>query len=80
MFRLSFDAKEVKGAEEIHRVLDNIHHNAVSGKWNLAENFMDYKYSSARYYELGESRDVEIYHYLDVLNISEFPADNSEGL
>ena len=57
-----------------------IRHNAVSGKWNLAENFMDYTYSSARYCELGEPGDVEVNHYLDVLDISEFPADNSEGL
>ena len=57
-----------------------IHHNPVSGKWNLAGNFMDYTYSSARYYELGEPGDVEVYHYLDVFDFSELASDNSEWL
>jgi hypothetical protein len=54
VFRLSFDAKEVSGDDEIVKVLDYMHHNPVSGKWELVEDFVDYPYSSARYYELGE--------------------------
>ena len=33
--------------------LDYIHFNPVSGKWQLAENDLDYFYSSARFYETG---------------------------
>ena len=33
--------------------LDYIHANPVSGRWNLAKDFCDYKYSTARFYQLG---------------------------
>ncbi len=66
VFRLSFDGKEVVGEEEIYKVLDYIHHNPVSGKWNLADDYLDYEYSSARFYEFGEIGNVEICHYKDV--------------
>ncbi len=79
VFRLSFDAKEVKGKDEIDRILDYMHHNPVSGKWHLVDDFTDFEYSSARYYELGEPRDITISHYLDTPRFSEFPTDNSEG-
>lgn len=67
------------GKEGILRVLDYIHHNPVSGKWNLANDYLSYKYSSARFYELGEAGSVEIHHFRDVIESSEFPAVNSEG-
>ena len=79
VFRLSFDAKEVKGEREFNRILDYIHHNPISGKWNLARDFIDYEHSSARYYESDEHGKVKIYHYRDATESSEFPSDNSEG-
>jgi len=33
--------------------LDYIHANPVKGKWQLADNDLNYKYSSARFYEYG---------------------------
>ena len=33
--------------------IDYIHFNPVSGKWNLATDYLDYYYSSARFYETG---------------------------
>lgn len=33
--------------------LHYIHANPVSGRWNLVDDFCDYKYSTAKYYELG---------------------------
>ena len=77
VFRLSFDAKEVKGDGEINKVLDYIHHNPVSGKWQLESDFLDYQYSSAQYYELGIQREIEVCDYRTVS--SESPADDSEG-
>ena len=79
MFRLSFDAKEVKGKREINKILDYIHYNPVSGKWNLVIDFIEYEHSSAGYYESGEHGKVIINHYLDAMEFSEFPSDNSEG-
>ena len=36
-----------------YQKLDYIHANPVSGRWQLVEDFCDYKYSTARYYHLG---------------------------
>ena len=33
--------------------LNYIHFNPVRGKWNLAKDYLDYYYSSARFYETG---------------------------
>ncbi|MCB0491063.1 MAG: transposase [Cyclobacteriaceae bacterium] len=33
--------------------LDYIHANPVSGRWQLVNDYCDYKYSTAKYYELG---------------------------
>ena len=33
--------------------LEYIHFNPVSGKWNLAGDYLEYHYSSARFYETG---------------------------
>jgi REP element-mobilizing transposase RayT len=35
-----------------YQKLDYIHANPISGKWKLAEDFCDYKYSTAKFYEL----------------------------
>jgi len=77
VFRLSFDAKEVNGDGEIDKVLDYMHHNPVSGKWQLVDDFVDYPHSSARYYELGEQLEIKIYDFRTVG--SESPSDDSEG-
>jgi REP element-mobilizing transposase RayT len=79
VFRLSFDGKEVVGEKDICSVLDYIHNNPVSGKWNLAGDYLKYEYSNARFYEFGEVGTFKIRHFREVLESSEFPADNSEG-
>jgi putative transposase len=33
--------------------VDYIHFNPVSGKWNLAKDYLEYYYSSAVFYETG---------------------------
>lgn len=57
VFRLSFDAKLLDDPAEVHEVLDYIHHNPVSGKWNLVQDFADYPHSSAAFYEESQ-RDI----------------------
>lgn len=37
----------------IYQKLDYIHNNPVTGKWNLSKGILDYKYSSAKFYENG---------------------------
>ena len=51
-FEQSFDAKPVYSLEFLYQKLDYIHHNPVSGKWNLCTEFVDYEHSSAGFYEL----------------------------
>ena len=77
VFRLSFDAKEVVGEESISKVLDYMHHNPVSGKWNLVKDYTRYAYSSAGFYELGKEGLVKIVDYRNVA--SESSTSDSEG-
>ena len=67
VFRLSFDGRKCFTEKMIEQKLDYIHHNPVSGKWNLVEDFTQYPHSSAAFYELGVIGEVEITHYKDLL-------------
>lgn len=62
VFRLSFDARKCFDEKMVAQKMDYIHHNPVSGKWNLVEDFVDYPHSSASYYELSRKNDY-ITHY-----------------
>jgi REP element-mobilizing transposase RayT len=63
-FEKSFDAKPVYNLDFLHQKLDHIHHNPVSGKWNLCCEFVEYLHSSAAFYELGQVHSfVEIADY-----------------
>ncbi len=53
VFRLSFDAKEVAGEDGLNKILDYMHANPVSRKWNLANDYSLYEYSSAGFYIHG---------------------------
>jgi REP element-mobilizing transposase RayT len=65
-FEVSFDAKSVYSLDFLYQKLDYIHHNPVSGKWNLCNEFTDYIHSSAAFYELAQSHAfVNITDYRD---------------
>ncbi|TSD67786.1 hypothetical protein FFF34_010475 [Inquilinus sp. KBS0705] len=49
-FEPSFDAKPVYSLDFLNQKLDYIHHNPVSGKWHLCNEFTDYPHSSAAFY------------------------------
>ncbi|MEP4531918.1 MAG: hypothetical protein ABJ004_02450 [Cyclobacteriaceae bacterium] len=65
VFRLSFDAKKLEG-DAVERVLDYIHHNLVSGIWNLVDDFTDYPYSSAGYYDCEKQSYYTIVYFREV--------------
>ena len=44
---------EIWSREVAKQKLDYIHHNPVSGKWQLAKDYISYHYSSAKFYEFG---------------------------
>jgi hypothetical protein len=57
VFESSFDAKPIYTRDFLHQKLDYIHHNPVSGKWNLCNEFTDYPHSSAAFYIDGKRHD-----------------------
>ncbi len=54
VFEPSFDWKICLLDKFIWQKLDYIHFNPIRGKWNLAENLIDYQHSSAKFYATGE--------------------------
>ena len=66
-FEESFDAKECYSKEFIYQTLNYIHHNPVSGKWQLVNDFIEYEHSSASFYEQGIKKYERILHVNDVL-------------
>ena len=66
VFEDSLDCKELLTEKFIRQKLNYIHKNPVSGKWKLAEHYLDYKYSSARFYDLGESANCRLFNYSDI--------------
>jgi REP element-mobilizing transposase RayT len=66
VFQSSFDSKICESEKFILQKLDYMHHNPVSGKWNLVEDFTDYPHSSAKFYELNEQGIYCVTHYKDI--------------
>ena len=53
VFEESFDAKPVYNQKFLMQKFNYIHHNPVSGKWNLVNDYADYEHSSSSFYESG---------------------------
>ena len=51
VFEESFHAKAIYRQKFLLQKFNYIHHNPVSGKWNLVNDFTDYEHSSASFYE-----------------------------
>ena len=66
VFRALFDAKPCFDQSMVEQKLTYIHANPVSGKWNLVTDFVDYKHSSASFYENGDKSLFEVTHYKDI--------------
>ncbi|OAQ38403.1 hypothetical protein A5893_13305 [Pedobacter psychrophilus] len=67
VFEPSFDAKPIITDFFLYQKLSYIHNNPVSGKWMLAETFLDYEHSSAGFYEKDiVNEKVLLKHYLDM--------------
>ncbi|WP_184548992.1 transposase [Mucilaginibacter sp. FT3.2] len=66
VFEPSFDAKPIFTTAFLYQKIDYIHHNPVSGKWNLCTDFTEYPHSSAAFYYLEKKHEfVEITDYRD---------------
>lgn len=68
VFEESFDAKECFSREFFFEKLNYIHHNPVSKRWSLVNDFADYEYSSASFYEKGIKKYDKLMHINDVIH------------
>lgn len=66
VFEDSFDAKECYSKDFVFQKLDYMHHNPITGKWNLAKDSLSYAHSSAAFYEGGSAA------YKHLVRIEEF--------
>lgn len=57
-------AVEMYSREVIEQKLDYIHVNPVQGKWNLCSDILEYKFSSASFYESGKNDFGFVKHYM----------------
>ena len=53
-------AKNIHSPEFLREKLDYIHNNPVAKKWRLADDRAAYRFSSARFYDLGEAPIVPV--------------------
>jgi len=68
VFETSFDARPIYNPGFFHQKFNYIHHNPVSGKWNLSADFAGYYHSSASFYEAGIQHEcINVCDYRDVL-------------
>jgi hypothetical protein len=66
VFIKSFDAKRCYDRDFLVQKLNYMHANPVSGKWNLVKEYTDYKWSSARYYDMGIQNEFDfLVHFME---------------
>ena len=66
VFISSFDAKPIFSQRFLLQKINYIHMNPVSGKWNLAADFIAYRHSSASFYERQQVQYFKPLHYMDL--------------
>jgi REP element-mobilizing transposase RayT len=66
VFKDSFDAKAIYSDKFLTQKIDYIHHNPVSGIWNLVNDFTNYEHSSASFYESGIIKHFTPLHYKEI--------------
>ena len=62
VFKTSSDIKEIYSVNMLITKLEYMHRNPCQGKWNLADDYATYRYSSAGFYEIEKS-DVLLTDY-----------------
>jgi REP element-mobilizing transposase RayT len=65
----SFDWKICYSNKIICQKLDYMHHNSISGKWQLVKDPADYVHSSAGYYFTGKQGIYAVTHYMALEDI-----------
>ena len=66
VFKDSFDAKAIYSDRFFMQKLNYIHNNPVTGKWNLAKDYVSYEHSSASFYDAAIVKHFEPKHFQDL--------------
>ena len=66
VFEESFDAKECYSREFLRQKLEYMHKNPIAKRWQLVNDFTEYLYSSASFYEKGILRYDKLLHVSEV--------------
>lgn len=66
VFIPSFDCKEIYNLKMLETKLAYIHKNPCSGKWNLADSYDEYQYSSVQYYDKGNMEYSFVTHFKEL--------------
>ena len=69
VWELSFDWKVCLSKEFTWQKLDYIHNNPCVGKWQLADNPIEYLHSSAKYYLTGEQGVYPVTNIMEMLDV-----------
>ena len=69
----SLDCKEVMTEKFVRQKLNYMHKNPVSVIWKLVDHYLDYEYSSARFYNLDEKPKCKLFHYAELISSAESP-------
>jgi hypothetical protein len=79
VFEMSSDIKPCYTNLFLQQKLEYMHHNPISGKWDLAATFIDYFHSSAAFYEPNIRHPyVDIVHYEEIgASVSSPPGDDT---
>lgn len=65
VFKPSFDGRLIYSRQMLLQKLHYMHVNPVRKDWKLADDYLDYVHSSARFYELGEVGKCRIVNFLE---------------
>ena len=70
VFEPSFDVKECRRDSFVNQKLNYMHSNPCSGIWSLAKSPIDYRHSSALFYETGNQGIYAITNNKELDNIN----------
>ena len=66
----SFDWKDCRSNESVWQKLNYMHNNPCSGKWQLADNPIEYIHSSARFYVTGVQGIYPVTNFMEMEDLN----------
>ncbi|MDF2454466.1 MAG: hypothetical protein K0R51_459 [Cytophagaceae bacterium] len=66
VFIRSFDAKPIYYRKFAEQKINYMHENPVKGKWQLSDSYINYPWSSAKFYECNDLKFTFLTQYTDL--------------